>query len=70
VTLQGLHFAEYAEYDVLVGGIRVNGRGVFRTVLVNETAGLLFSVAFAEVCAQQPHGTPPWVGGCACRRFL
>jgi hypothetical protein len=52
VTLQGVHFAEYDDYDVLVGGIRVNGPGVFRTVLVNETAGLLFSVEFSEVCAQ------------------
>ena len=28
---------------------QVNGGGVFRTVLVNETAGVIFAITFAEV---------------------
>jgi hypothetical protein len=51
VTLQGAHFGLYDDYEVIVGGIRVNGAGIYRTVLVNETAGLLFSVTFAKVNA-------------------
>ena len=48
VTLQGTHFSKYDEFEVYVGGIRMNGDGVFRTVLLNETAGLIVSVTFAE----------------------
>jgi hypothetical protein len=48
VTIQGKHFSDYDDLEVYVGGIRVNGGGVFRTVLLNETAGLIYSVTFAE----------------------
>ncbi len=48
VTIQGKHFSDYDDLEVYVGGIRVNGGGVFRTVLLNETAGLVYSVTFAE----------------------
>jgi hypothetical protein len=40
---------------VLVGATgeppQVNGGGVFRTILVNETAGVIFAITFAEVSA-------------------
>ncbi len=36
----------------LTGGpSQVNGGGVFRTILVNETAGVIFAITFAEVSA-------------------
>ncbi len=33
------------------GPSQVNGGGVFRTILVNETAGVIFAITFAEVSA-------------------